>query len=449
MSKAQTAFETSESLADAFTSMRDEQEDYSVPATIIQQDPFSGSYITAQPCNRVRNEAAILARMKALANAKGQDYYYSWEVKNKDGTKGLIEGGTIKLADDLSAEYMNNIVDVRSIDCGDHWMIYARFADLEKGTAKIRPYRQRKTQNVGKGFAKSGDADRALDMMMQIGASKAARNVVMHALRSMWDEVLLVAKNAIVARISANPEGAKAAILDLLTKLKVDAQRAELMVGRKSPDWTVPDMAKLWSTLNSIKDGFINADDAFPKMETDEPAPKQEGNELDKMEKERKEKADKAAADKPKKGDDKKPDPTPPTGGTPASTPAPTPEPTPAPATTAIGEYNKETGEIIDNDPLGVNAEGQQPAAATPGEQPMNGTADTEYLKPLDMTLYNLNTAKGAVDAAKALIILLQTATTLEARAKLFELSFGNDLLKTLSDKGQGATAGKIRALLS
>ena len=56
---------------------------------------------------------------------------------------------------------------------GDAWIIYARLMDLETGFAMTRPFQQRKGQKA----MKTDDA-RALDIALQIGVSKAIRNVV-------------------------------------------------------------------------------------------------------------------------------------------------------------------------------------------------------------------------------------------------------------------------------
>lgn len=401
-----------------------QEQSYSPPATVVQADPFGGSYITAQPTPVARNESSVLAKIKARAEANGPLYYYSWEVKNKNGGKDLIEGGSIKLANDLARLYGNCVVDTRAIDCGDHWMIYARFTDLETGFSMTRPYRQRKTQNVGKGFDKSGDTDRALDMMMQIGTSKAIRNVVSNSLSDIFNEAFKAAKGAIVKRVSANPEGAKQAVITLLSQVAVDLFRAEMYIGRKADKWTVQDIAKLWSTLNSVKDGFINADDVFPPIETTEPPKDDSKDELEKLEKSRKKKAEKAESAAP-----------------PVQTPAASAEPPPETAT----------------QPVTVGVDLAQPGADTAARvavDPETGeitdiTPEVPFeIVPVNANEYDTNTVKGAVEAGHALMVLLESCPTIEHRKRAFELSFGEQILSLLGNKGQGMFASKIRKLL-
>ena len=217
--------------------------------------------ITAQRGCPRRDMTRILANMKALARAAGKDYVYGWEVNDrKNNRKVWIEGPTINLANDLAREYGNNQIDCRVFDEGAHWVFYARFVDLETGASQTRAYQQRKGQNTG-----MKDDQRALDMIFQIGQSKAIRNVVVNALRSLVNYCVEEAKNSLLEKVGKNPDGARQWIQQQLKKLGIDQKRVEALYGRTAEHWTAPDMARIYTELQSIIDGMMNAEDVYSR----------------------------------------------------------------------------------------------------------------------------------------------------------------------------------------
>lgn len=380
-------------------------DDFKAPVVVQQADPFGGSYITAQPVGVRRNDARILQQIKTLARTNAERYYYSWEVKKKNGGKELIEGASIKLADDLARIYGNCAIDTRSIDCGDCWMIYARFIDLETGYSQTRPYRQRKSQNVGKGFEKSGDSDRALDMMMQMGVSKAIRNIVNHCLSYFVTEAFNEAKSGYGKRIAeklaveGGRESAIGGIRQSLESIDVSVHQAEMYIGRKIDKWTVQDIVRISSTLNSVTGGFINADEVFPP--SNEPTAPQDGggNELDKFKRAQDEKRQAQAA-----------------------------PPQQPPAQAAKPE---------------VEAAHNEPA---PQAQASFDVLPPEPNAPFDYSAADLTKVKGAKDAGDALFKELSAAFPPD-RAAIFSNAGGEIIIRALMNKGQGVLADKIRAL--
>jgi hypothetical protein len=137
-----------------------------------------------------RDEREIFQKIKTIATAAGDDFFYSWPTKNKDGTKGEVAGPSVKCANAVARLFGNCSVKVRVFDMGANWIFYAQFYDLETGFVLERPFQQRKGQNVGGGM----DKDRATDIVFQIGTSKAARNVVCNALSEFTDFAFAVAR---------------------------------------------------------------------------------------------------------------------------------------------------------------------------------------------------------------------------------------------------------------
>jgi hypothetical protein len=208
-----------------------------------------------------RDESEVLKKLRVLASAAGDNWYYRFPVKNNQkGTTDWIEGPSIKLANDLARLYGNCEVDCRAQDIGDHWLFHARFIDIETGYSLTRPFQQRK------GASKmGGDADRRLDIAFQIGASKAIRNVVVNALQTFSDFAFEEAKGALVEKIGKNLNGWRERVQERLAA-RLDIKRVEAVIGRTVGEWLAPDIAKVVATMKAVEDGMATLDEAFPPL---------------------------------------------------------------------------------------------------------------------------------------------------------------------------------------
>lgn len=218
-----------------------------------------------------RDEARILQKLAALGAAAGDDWFYRFPVKNKNGGKDFIEGPSIKLANDVARIYGNCEVDTRVIDLGPSWLIYARFTDFESGYALTRPFQQNKNASRMGG----SDNDRRLDIAFQIGVSKAIRNVVTNALQTFSDYAFEAARNSLIDKIGKDVQKWRDKTLAGLANHNVEAQRVEFVVGRAAKDWTAPDIAKIIAMMKAIADGMATIDETFP------PKDKQVGDDID------------------------------------------------------------------------------------------------------------------------------------------------------------------------
>lgn len=219
----------------------------------------------AQQVAVYRDEARVLQKLKVLAAAAGEDWYYRFPVKNnKTGQTDWIEGPSIKLANDLSRLYGNCEIDTRVTDLGDTWVIYSRFIDYETGYALTRPFQQRK--NASK---MGGDEGRRLDIAFQIGVSKSNRNVVVNALQTYADYAFSEAKNSLVDRIGKDLAKWRDRTVEGLGKQGADMlTRAETMLGRKAKDWLAGDVAQVIAIMKAIADGMATWDESFPASNT-------------------------------------------------------------------------------------------------------------------------------------------------------------------------------------
>jgi hypothetical protein len=224
---------------------------------------ISSSPVGAQAVAVYRDEQRVMDKLKVLAAAAGEEWFYRFPVRNKDGTTGHIEGPSIKLAMSLARIYGNCDVDCRVMDMGDEWIFYARFTDFETGFTTTRPFQQRKNQKtMGK------DEDRQRDIALQIGASKAIRNVVVNALRDFADYSFEEAKKSLVEKIGKNLPQWRTKVADRLAEEKIDIARAERLLGRALGEWTAPDVAKIVALGKAVSDGMTTWTDALPELET-------------------------------------------------------------------------------------------------------------------------------------------------------------------------------------
>lgn len=245
-----------------------------LPAT-VQQITMDERPRGAISVNVKRDEKEIFRKIKVIATAAGDDFFYSWPTKNKDGSKGVVEGPSVKCANAVSRIFGNCSVKVRVFDMGAHWIFYAQFYDMETGYVLERPFQQRKGQNVGGGM----DKDRATDIVFQIGTSKAARNVVCNALSEFTDFAFAVAKEQLVEKIGKNLPKFLQQVKDRLVELKVEIARVEQVRGKPADKWLATDVAKVIAEIQACNDGMAHPDELWPAPEAQAGAPRpQEGD---------------------------------------------------------------------------------------------------------------------------------------------------------------------------
>lgn len=236
-----------------------------VPASHPATDRAMADVFTAQRVAVKRNLPDILREAKVLAAAASQKFYYSIPFKERarDGKPERtvhVEGVSIDGAMAALSIYGNCRVEAfPANETASHWTFMARFVDYEKGVTVVRAFNQRKSQSTG-----MRDAERNLDIVFQIGQSKAIRNVIIGALKWLTDEMFLAAKSGVLERIQRNPEQARAWLTQQFGLIEVKLHRVERIVARTADKWLVSDMAKLFAELQSVKDGFADADDLWP-----------------------------------------------------------------------------------------------------------------------------------------------------------------------------------------
>lgn len=225
----------------------------------------------AQPIAIKRDEEQILRKLRVRAAAAGEAFFYRIpvrkKVKNKETGKDewvtdYIEGPSIKCANAVALLFGNCDTDLRVFDTGTHWIIYARFIDLETGYSLVRPFQQRKSQGSIK-----GDSGRQEDIAFQIGVSKAIRNVTCNALEFFTSFAAEEAKHSIIEKVGKRLDYYRERVAERLKEMEIAFVRVERVRGRAIKDWLATDVAKTIAELQAINDGMATADETYPLQE--------------------------------------------------------------------------------------------------------------------------------------------------------------------------------------
>jgi hypothetical protein len=237
-------------------------------ASLSQMADIWGTATTARKVEVARDESKVLQKITAYAAAAGEHWFYRWPVKNRrKGTTDIVEGISIKGANAISRLFGNDSIDVRVIDAGRTFLIYAKFSDLETGYSLVRPFQQ------DKGGAKLGGDDdaRRLDMALQIGVSKAIRNVINNALETFCTFGLEMAKSNLVGRVGKDLPRYRARLAQKFSDMGIDIKRVEATAGRPMADWLAPDVARIIAEVRAVDDGMASAEDTWPVAAPPEP----------------------------------------------------------------------------------------------------------------------------------------------------------------------------------
>ncbi len=250
----------------------------------------------------------VLKAIDDCAQQFGHTWLYSIPFKKKlrDGSEitQLVEGPTIGCALDVARCYGNcNINCERVEETKDGWIFHAEFLDIETGFRITRPFRQRKSQNIGN---MGGDKARAEDVVFQIGASKAMRNVTRNALRGMIDEALRRGGKRLTAKIKNNMPAMRERIRSRCAENNIAETRLQAYYQKPLDDFEPHEIASLIKQFQALNEGLIDADQICPDAPRDAPKavdnePTGTGEVLDQAERELAEEFPAKAAARPKR----------------------------------------------------------------------------------------------------------------------------------------------------
>lgn len=224
------------------------------------------AYTTAVAVQKPRSIGRTVKNVLEEAKLAGSAFYYRWEVKNqKTNRTSVVQGASIDLAMCIARNYGNCALDVDVEETITHFHFKGYFIDLETGFTVPRLFRQRKKQNIGSKY----DADRAEDIVFQIGQSKAQRNAIVKACPNwLIEKAIETARNAEIANIK--PENlviTRASVLDYFERYGVSQDRIEAKIGLPVDQWTAENIVDLKAAATALKEGRISAEELFPPVE--------------------------------------------------------------------------------------------------------------------------------------------------------------------------------------
>lgn len=219
-------------------------------------------YVTAMQVIKPRNLNRVIGKCVEEASIAGEEFIYSW----KQGGS-IVEGLTIGAALSIVRNFGNCMIDVDIEEKDKAYIFTAYFCDLETGFNLSRSFRQNKASPKNKYGKDIYEGDRGIDIIFQIGQSKAIRNVVLNAIpRWLASKVLEEAKNNAMATINNMGEvKARELISRKIDNLKIDLSRVEGIYG-KAKSWDKVKLVQLSSALKSIENGYEDEDVLFPPI---------------------------------------------------------------------------------------------------------------------------------------------------------------------------------------
>jgi len=224
----------------------------------LEQNPVGAKHVEVK-----RNDGDVIAKIKTHAAMAGTDWFYRFPVKKKGGGQDFISGPGVKLANAVARIYGNCQIDVRVVDNGSTWLIYAKFIDIETGFALVRPFQQDKGASRMGGTGPEAEA-RRLDIALQIGVSKATRNVICNALATFCDFAFDEAEKNLVGKIGKNIQDYRERAIKWFEGRKIELSRVEAIVGRVAKDWLAPDLARIVAEVKAVEDGMAMPEDTWP-----------------------------------------------------------------------------------------------------------------------------------------------------------------------------------------
>lgn len=220
------------------------------------------NYSTAIAVQKPRQLPDVQRRLLEEAQLMGDLAFYGWGAGGN-----RIEGPSQALAHAAARCWGNCAIEVNLQETSDAWIYTSYFIDLETGCTIARPFRQSKKWTVhGK-----HDAARKEDIRFQIGASKASRNVILHALPGwLIDKAMSAAKEGVRKKLEAfiSSKGIAAA-QDLIVKelAKLGVEEAAILAKFSVADRSALDVDRLCilrGDLSALQGGEARGDELFP-----------------------------------------------------------------------------------------------------------------------------------------------------------------------------------------
>lgn len=217
----------------------------------------------------VRDLRKVRMSVAQLADMFGDAFEYKLPFRKRDRETGkttteIVAGPSIRCTTAVARAYGNCSVDCQAEETAAAYLFEAAFLDVETGFRLSRPFRQRKDQNVG---GMGGDAGRVQDVIFQIGASKATRNVIRNALPDLCEYAVERARGSLIDRIKKNRQAVLEKVRERLSENRIPLARVETYYGAKLDEMNERVLAQLVGLLQAVRDGMCKPSEVCPEGE--------------------------------------------------------------------------------------------------------------------------------------------------------------------------------------
>ena len=209
--------------------------------------------VTAQRYKRtIKAFLNDLETFACASPAMAEECFYVLERKNRDGSKKLIIGPSVRFAELLLVAYRNLVVSVRlESDDGKVITVVGACRDVERNIGQEVPVSRRVTDRNGRRYSEDMVA-----VTMQAAGAIAKRNAIVGVVpKAMWMPVWEKAKALARGDLKSINERTGVAF-DLLAKMGVPAARVLVYIGKPSQkDVDADDLLALHTLCKQIKEG--------------------------------------------------------------------------------------------------------------------------------------------------------------------------------------------------
>lgn len=222
-------------------------------------------YTTAIRCQVPRQQTELIKVAASEAELMAELCYYSWTVEGKAG-RSLVEGLSIDAAMMMVRNWGNCSVDCDLVGETDtHYILKGYFLDYQTGFTCTRIFKQRKRTGSGGRM----DEDRAADIALQVGVSKAVRNATLNGLpawlkREVMDRAKLGAANRLS---SGGVHKAIERVEQAFAAHGVKMEQLERKLGASHKTWTSDHLATLRGIWTSLDNGDTTVANEFDQAE--------------------------------------------------------------------------------------------------------------------------------------------------------------------------------------
>lgn len=241
--------------------------EYAESAPMVQATPQGAirtttAYQTALSVQVPRTLKKVQAGVLEEAALMGDSWLYSWTTKNRDGSKGVVEGEGIEAAKVLARNWGNCATPPPRVvqETPTHWIFEATFIDLETGMSFGKSFRQRKPT----GGAGRMSQDRAEEAAFGMGQSKAQRNAILAGMPAWLLEKAREEAKAAAEQAIKNLPDAIARACAFFDKRGVALDRLEARIGKPQARWNKRDVVTLRVIANALKENNTSVEEEFP-----------------------------------------------------------------------------------------------------------------------------------------------------------------------------------------